>query len=59
MITVRADLCPQNHACPSLYVCPTGALVQIGYKAPKVIEADCIDCSACTQTCPVFVDSRS
>jgi Fe-S-cluster-containing hydrogenase component 2 len=59
MITVRADLCPQNHSCPSLYVCPTGALVQIGHKVPKVIEADCIDCSACTQTCPVFVDSRS
>jgi len=55
MIKVRSNLCPQNHACPSLDVCPTGALVQIGFKAPTVDEDNCIDCNACTTTCPVFV----
>lgn len=58
MITIRAELCPQNHSCPSLYVCPTGALIQVGWKAPSVVEDKCTDCHACVETCPVFVGDR-
>lgn len=55
MIRVRDDLCPKNHRCPSLRVCPTGAITQDGVGAPVVDQEKCIDCCRCVLTCPVFV----
>jgi len=54
MIRIRAELCPQNHRCPSLRVCPTGAIVQRGYGAPEIDESKCTHCCRCVRTCPVF-----
>jgi len=51
-INVKVERCPQNHPCPSLRVCPTGALSQKGYAAPTVDKEKCIDCGKCVKYCP-------
>ncbi len=51
-VQVIASKCPQNHPCPSVKVCPVGALVQEGVNAPKVNEELCIDCGKCSDFCP-------
>ncbi len=53
MVVVNARRCPQNHRCPSLRVCPTGALKQSGFGAPTVDRELCIDCGKCTTYCPM------
>lgn len=52
-ITVIQSKCPQNHPCPSVRVCPVGALVQDGNKAPTVDEDKCTECGACIDYCPM------
>lgn len=52
-LVVKKARCPQNHPCPSIKVCPTGALVQKGYAAPQVKEAACIKCGKCVNFCPM------
>lgn len=51
-IIVDKNLCPQNHLCPSVMVCPVKALSQDGFKAPKVDENKCILCKKCVKYCP-------
>ncbi len=50
-VRVVSQRCPQNHPCPSIRVCPVGALTQNGYRAPQVDNDKCIDCGACTSYC--------
>jgi ferredoxin len=50
-ITVIKSRCPQNHPCPSVNVCPVGALKQNGYNAPVVDEEKCIKCEKCVKFC--------
>jgi ferredoxin len=57
MITMRAEICPQNHPCPSVRVCPTGAITQQGNQAPAVDRDLCTNCGICTLSCPAFVES--
>ena len=45
--------CPQNHTCPSISVCPVGALKQDGIKAPTVDNNVCIKCGKCVRFCPM------
>ena len=52
-IIVDKNRCPQNHPCPSVRVCPVGALVQKGFDAPKVDESKCIECKKCVRYCPM------
>ncbi|NLD71872.1 MAG: 4Fe-4S binding protein [Chloroflexi bacterium] len=52
-IQVVPQRCPQNHRCPSVRVCPVGALVQEGHAAPQVDESKCIDCGRCVRSCPL------
>ncbi len=52
-IRVQESLCPQNHRCPALRVCPLEALRQDGVKAPIVDESKCIDCGKCARYCPM------
>lgn len=54
-IKVETSKCPQNHRCPSIRVCPTGALSQKRYEAPKVDESKCINCGKCIFFCPFAV----
>lgn len=52
-ITVDKNKCPQNHPCPSVRVCPVGALEQSGFAAPIVNEEKCIKCKKCVFFCPM------
>jgi ferredoxin len=52
-IIVRKEKCPQNHPCPSVRVCPTGALKQIGVAAPEVDLKKCTNCAKCVRFCPM------
>lgn len=52
-IVVNEHRCPQNHPCPSIKVCPVGALSQKGYDAPKVDMDKCIKCGKCVKFCPI------
>jgi len=52
-IVVKIDRCPQNHPCPSVKVCPVGALSQQGFHAPTVDMNKCIKCGKCVTFCPM------
>ena len=52
-LKIIKEKCPQNHACPSVRVCPFGALTQNGYNAPIVDEAKCTKCGKCVKFCPM------
>ncbi len=52
VLAVSKARCPQNHLCPSVRVCPTGALKQTGYAAPVVDEEKCVKCGSCVDFCP-------
>ncbi|RPF48759.1 4Fe-4S binding protein [Hydrogenoanaerobacterium saccharovorans] len=53
MLVVKEARCPQNHACPSVRVCPAGALTQNGFDAPIVNMDKCIKCGKCVKFCPM------
>ncbi|MCX7709473.1 MAG: 4Fe-4S binding protein [Clostridia bacterium] len=52
-IVVEKSRCPQNHPCPSIKVCPVGAIKQNGYDAPAIEEEKCIKCKKCVMFCPM------
>jgi ferredoxin len=51
MPTVIPSRCPQNHPCPLVRLCPTGAIVQRGFTAPEIDLGKCIDCGVCAVSC--------
>lgn len=53
ILSVRKSRCPQNHSCPSVRVCPVGALSQTGNAAPTVDMDACIKCGKCVRFCPM------
>ena len=52
-LIVIKERCPQSHKCPSVKVCPVGALSQTGFSAPVVDEKKCIRCGKCSYFCPM------
>lgn len=52
-LTVNKHRCPQNHSCPSVKVCPVGALSQNGFDAPAIDLHKCIKCGKCVRFCPM------
>ena len=52
-VKVNKLRCPQNHACPAVRVCPTGALKKTGKNAPEVVAELCTDCGQCVAFCPM------
>lgn len=50
---VNKNRCPQNHRCPSIQVCPVGAITQEGHSLPVIDEEKCIDCGKCVRFCPL------
>ncbi|MGM5481422.1 MAG: 4Fe-4S binding protein [Nanobdellota archaeon] len=55
MILVHEEFCPQNHKCPVVNACPTGAISQKSWRSPpEVDQSKCIDCGRCTKMCGVF-----
>ena len=53
ILAVKESRCPANHPCPSVRVCPVGALKQNGYDAPIVDMEKCIKCGKCVRFCPM------
>jgi len=51
-LRVITQRCPQDHACPSVSVCPAGALSQTAVEAPSVDMDKCILCGKCVRFCP-------
>ena len=51
-LVVNQYRCPQNHPCPSVRVCPAGALTQKGFNAPQVDQDKCTRCGQCVRYCP-------
>lgn len=52
-ITVNPQKCPQNHTCPSIAVCPKGAITQRDmYSLPEIDEETCIVCGKCMRFYP-------
>lgn len=52
-LVVNRARCPQNHRCPSIDICPAGALTQSGYSAPVADSEKCTGCGACVNFCPM------
>lgn len=52
-LVINKARCPQNHKCPSMRVCPVGALTQNRYEAPTIDDSKCIKCGRCIQFCPM------
>ncbi|MDR3367089.1 MAG: 4Fe-4S binding protein [Prevotellaceae bacterium] len=50
-LTVNSTLCPQNHRCPLLRVCPAGAITQAGNALPQVDPEKCAECGKCIKYC--------
>ncbi|OGI18068.1 MAG: 4Fe-4S ferredoxin [Candidatus Melainabacteria bacterium RIFOXYA2_FULL_32_9] len=53
MLKVDEKRCPQNHSCPAVKVCPTGAIIQIGYDLPVIDQEKCVMCKKCVSFCPM------
>lgn len=52
MVIVDKDLCPQNHKCPAIEVCPVNAISQKGFGLPVIDQSKCIVCGKCIKFCP-------
>ncbi|MCH3916861.1 MAG: 4Fe-4S binding protein [Spirochaetia bacterium] len=57
-IRIRKGLCPQNHPCPAVRVCPSHAIKQQGFSQPTVDAEKCINCGRCLHYCPYGVFTR-
>lgn len=53
MIHVDKNLCPHNHVCPLIKVCPVGAISQNQEGYPIVAHDLCIECGQCVANCPM------
>ncbi len=51
-LTIKKENCPQTHSCPSVKVCPVGALSQVAFNAPEIDYTKCIACGKCSNFCP-------
>lgn len=56
---VDAAICPQNHRCPLIKICPVQAISQDGYGLPLIDENKCIECARCLRSCPMHAISRT
>ena len=52
-ISVNKSLCPQNHKCPAVKVCPVYAIKQEGFDLPVIDQDLCINCGKCISFCPM------
>lgn len=50
-LTVDALLCPQNHRCQLIPICPAGAISQEGNSLPRIDPGKCIECGKCVKRC--------
>lgn len=51
-IIVEESRCPQNHPCPVVSYCPTGAIKQKSWNsAPEIDKENCLNCGRCVTFC--------
>ena len=51
-IIVEESRCPQNHPCPVVGYCPTGAIKQKSWNsAPEIDRENCLNCGRCVNFC--------
>ncbi|MEG1498529.1 MAG: 4Fe-4S binding protein [Bacteroidales bacterium] len=50
-ISINKARCPQNHRCPLLNICPTGAIQQNKNELPQIDTKKCIECGKCIKSC--------
>ena len=51
-IRVEASKCPQNHYCPVINICPSGAIFQSSpFMAPEIDYGKCTSCGKCLKYC--------
>ena len=53
MIAVDKSICPHNHICPLIKVCPVEAISQDAEGFPVIDYDLCIECEACVAACPM------
>lgn len=52
VIVVDESRCPQNHPCPVVRYCPTGAIKQRSWNsAPEIDKENCKNCGLCVRVC--------
>lgn len=52
-VSVNKDLCPHNHVCPLIKICPVEAITQNSEGYPVVDPSLCIECGLCIDHCPM------
>jgi len=52
-LTINPALCPQNHRCPIIGVCPMEAISQDGKGLPVIDGSKCAECMDCVSSCPM------
>ena len=51
-VIVIPDLCPANHPCPVINICPKDAIKQADwYSEPTIDQDNCTNCGLCTRYC--------
>ena len=53
MIQVNKNICPHNHVCPLIKMCPVGAILQDADGFPVIDYNLCIECGKCVRECPM------
>jgi ferredoxin len=52
-MNIDKNICPANHACPAIKICPEGAIEQQGNGLPVINADKCIECGQCIDFCPM------
>lgn len=52
MIIVDRNLCPHDHVCPLIKICPKDAISQTADGYPVIDYALCVECGKCVAKCP-------
>lgn len=51
-VVVDRNICPHNHKCPLVNLCPVEAISQNGSDYPQFDAEKCIECGICIDNCP-------
>ena len=52
MINVDKEICPHDHVCPLIKLCPVRAISQGEDGYPIIDQDKCIRCQRCVNKCP-------
>lgn len=52
MIQIDKTVCPHDHVCPLIVMCPVGAISQDAEGYVTIDNTLCIECGKCVRKCP-------